>query len=410
MTRQRPSPENASTGRQTWTPAGRIGNDANGTRIGVRSTASSTAVVLCAVAAGPVAGGQLVLLGKPFGGAVGLPGAVVGYIVLTAVALGLLTAALSLWRWRPSRGIASASGVLVGVAVVVAGAVDAVVVFTVAVLVAGATMGPLLAMARALAADLGPGGFAVLPATAGGGLAAAAWLGSHYYEEPGSGLIIAGGLTAVLGAGAGLLSISRRGPLFPVRPAKIDIQPRSILSGYVAIGLAVGGTVLPALHLLLFRWNEFGSEQLGWLLFAAAPTIFVVALPGHRPAAVPILLILAAGGPLLIATAPGPVTLTIGLAVALMAAARAMTALDETMWATSTPADRGAAATVSTMVAAIAGLAGLGLVDLLDRLMDTGSALTVLAACVLIAALLFSRRQSRGRPNALGSASEGSAQ
>ncbi|QBS39246.1 hypothetical protein DMB37_03045 [Nocardia sp. CS682] len=357
--------------------------------------------MLCAVAAGPVAGGQLVLLGKPFGGVLGVPGAVVGYLVLTAGVLGLLAAALCLWRVRLSLDMASASGSLAGIAVVVAGVVDTVAVFTIAVLVAGAATGPLLLAGRALVAELGRGNFVLLHAAGAGGVAVAAWLSGHYYEEPGTGVLIAGALTTVLGVAAGLAGLRGAGGSPAVRVGQQAVPPRSVLIGYVAIGLAVGGTVLPALHLLLFRWNEFGAEQFTWLAVAVAPAVAILALPGRRPAAVPVLLILAAGGAVLVVTAPGPVTLTIGLAVTLAAAARAMTALDELVWETAPHAIG-----VCALVVATAGLAGLGLVDLLGRLIGTGSALTVLGMCVLIAAWLSGRPDQRLLPGTRGSSSE----
>ncbi|WP_159080448.1 hypothetical protein [Nocardia suismassiliense] len=357
--------------------------------------------MLCAVAAGPVAGGQLVLLGKPFGGVLGVPGAVVGYLVLTAGVLGLLAAALCLWRLPLSLGMASVSGSLAGIAVVVAGVVDTVAVFTIAVLVAGAATGPLLLAGRALAAEFGRGNFVFLHAAAAGGVAIAALLSGHYYEEPSTGLLITGALTTALGVAAGTVGL--RGTDGPTadRVVENSSPPRPALFGYVATGLVVGGTVLPALHLLLFRWNEFGAEQLSWLAFAAAPAVAIVALPGRRPAGAPVLLILAAGGALLVVTAPGPVPLAIGLAVTLAAAARAMTALDELVWETAPHAIG-----VCALVVATAGLAGLGLVDLLGRLIGTGSALTVLGMGVLIAAWLSGRPDRRLLPGTRGSSSE----
>ena len=153
---------------------------------------ASVSAALCAVAAGPVAGGQLVLLAKPLGGVVGVPGAVVGYIVLTGAVLGLFAALLCLWPVRSSVEMASVCGVLAGVAVLVAGAADTVAVFAVAVLVAGTLTGPLLVAGRTLAADLGRQSFVVMHATATAGLALAAWLAGRYYENPGTGVIAAG--------------------------------------------------------------------------------------------------------------------------------------------------------------------------------------------------------------------------
>lgn len=393
MAEHRASVGNADNGR-SWTPPKRIDGTGCDSRNRMRRNVSAGVAALCAVTAGPVAGGQLVLLAKPFGGVLGVPGAVVGYIVLTGAVLGLLAVPLCLWRIRLSVATASVCGVVAGVAVIVAGVADTVAVFTAAVLIAGVTTGPLLVAGRTLAADLGRGSFPVMHATAAGGLVVAGWLGGRYYEDPGAGLLIAGALTVVLGACAALLRPGPADRQYSSGITTLGAQPVAALSGYVAVGLAVGGTVLPALHLLLFRWNEFGTEQLTWLLVAATPAVFVVALPGRRPAAVPVLLILAAGGPVLVATAPGPALLTIGLAVTLMAAARATTALDEAVYLRVSAADRAVVAAGTAVVAATAGLAGLGLVDLLGRLFGTGSALTALAACVLVAAWLSGRRGS----------------
>ncbi|MFI6999242.1 hypothetical protein [Nocardia sp. NPDC050175] len=363
----------------------------------MRESAGAGAAALCAIAAGPVAGGQLVLLGKPLGGVVGLPGAVVGYIVVTAAVLGLLIAGLWLWRWGAVAGMASGCGVLAGSASIVAGSVDGVVSFTIAVLVAGVAAGPLLAIGRALAFELGRRGLVCTCAAVVVGMAAAAWLASRYYEDPAGGLIIAGALTALLGLVTGLLALPGPATLPPGRLAALGAGVRSALPHYLAAGLAIGGTTLPALHLLLFRWNEFGAEQCLWLSFAAAPAVGAVIAPGHRAEAVPMLMILAAGGTLLVAVAPGPVTLTIGLALTLSASSRAVAALDEGVRRNTTSADRSAAAGATAAVAVISGLTGLGSVDLLGRLIGTGSALTVSALGVLVAVWLSVRRSARRR-------------
>ncbi|MFE9581523.1 hypothetical protein ACFYO1_34460 [Nocardia sp. NPDC006044] len=329
-------------------------------------------------------GAQLALLGKPLGGVVGVPGAVVGYIVATAAGLGLIIAALWLWRRGATAAMASGCGVLAGGATIVAGAVDGVVVFTIAVLVAGAATGPLLAIGRALAFELGRMGLMCTCAAAVAGMAAAAWLAGRCYENPGEGLIIAGALTAVLGLATGSVAVTRAATLPPGRHATVGASVRPALPLYLAAGLAIGGTTLPALHLLLFRWNEFGAEQCRWLSFAAAPAVIAVIVPWQRAEAVPMLSILAAGGTLLVAIAPGPVTLAIGLALTLSLSFRAVAALDEGVRRATARADRSAAAGVTAGVVVISGAAGLGSVDLLGRLIGTGSALTISALCVLV--------------------------
>ncbi|MEU0876328.1 hypothetical protein [Nocardia brasiliensis] len=346
--------------------------------------AGAAAAVLCAIAAGPVAGGQLVLLAKPFGGVVGVPGTVVGYIAVTAAVLGLLIATPWLLWWGAKAAMASGCAVVAGGASMVAGTVDGVVVFTVAVLVAGAATGPLLAVGRTLAFELGRRGLVCTCAAAVVGMAAAAWLAGRYYEDPGGGLIVAGALTAALGLGTGLLALADAATFPPARHASIGAGVRSALPLYLAAGLAIGSTTLPALHLLLFRWNEFGPDQYRWLSLAAAAAAVAVIVPGRRVAAVPVLLVLAAGATLLVAIAPGAASLTIGLALTLSASARALAALDEGVCLGVARADRSAVAGATAAVAVISGLAGLGLVDLLGRLIGTGSALTVSALCVLV--------------------------
>lgn len=397
MTRNRASLGNADSGRRSRTPSERNVRHANGTRNG---KPASAAAALCAIAAGPVAGGQLVLLGKPSGGMIGVPGAVVGYVVLTAAVLGVLVAACWLWRLRSSAGTAGVGAILAGFAVLVAGVVDSAVLFTIAVLLAGAAAGPLLAAGRALAFDLGHRGPVCVHAAAMVGVAVAAWLAGRYYANPGGALIIAGALTSALGLITGLLAGRGAGVLPPGRFAALGAGARAALPGYLAAGIAVGGVTLPALHLLLFRWNEFGPEQCLWLSVAAAPAAVAIVLPGRRPDVVPVLLILAAGGTLLVATAPGPVTLTIGLALALSAGARAVTALDEAVCLRSAGAERTTVAGVTAAVAVLSGVVALGVVDLLGRLIGAGSALTVSALCVLIVVWLSVRHSARQRMHA----------
>ncbi|WP_378738061.1 hypothetical protein [Nocardia brasiliensis] len=386
-------------------------------------------ITVCAGAMlGPASGGQLVLLGKPLGGALGVPGAVIGYIALTGLVVGCLTVPLCLWLLRrySSTALAAAFAVLAGSATIISGLLPGIWLFTVGVLVAGACAGPLLIIGRALVADVDPRSLAGWHAVMIIGVALAAVLAVVYDGAPGNGLIISGSLGTVVAP----LSIRRvavprftgrsqdwwsPGSLGNSAPLAIAAdRPRlrrsSLLLGYAAVGLAIGGTTLPALHLLLFRWNALGTEQATWLLLAAIPAVLAVALPGRIDAVVP-LLILAAGGPLLVGTAPGALPLATGMAVTLTAACRAAALLDTTVFAGVALADRAAAAVVTAAVAVAGALVGLGMVDLLGRLIGTGSALAVLVLPILAVAFRCGRHAAvpTHRPSIPGLAPEGGA-
>ncbi|GAA5071092.1 hypothetical protein GCM10023319_01880 [Nocardia iowensis] len=368
-------------------------------------------IAVCAgVMLGPASGGQLVLLTKPLGGALGVPGAVIGFVALAGLIFGCLTVPLCLWLLRrySASALAAAFAVVAGSATIVAGLLPGIWVFTVGVLLAGACAGPLLIIGRALVANVDSRTLSGWHAVMITGVAMAAVLAVVYDGAPGTGLIITGSLGAVVAP----LSIRRRAapqftgrlrdwwslrqePLGYSAPLAITAdRPRlrhsSLLLGYAAIGLAIGGTTLPALHLLLFRWNALGTEQATWLLLAAIPAVFAVALPGRIDAVVP-LLILAAGGPLLVGTAPGALPLATGMAVTLTAACRAAALLDTTVFAGVGLADRAVVCVVTAAVAVAGALVGLGMVDLLGRFIGTGSALALLALAILAVAFRCGR-------------------
>ena len=111
---------------------------------------------------------------------------------------------------------------------------------------------------------------------------------------------------------------------------------------------------------------------------------------------------MAAGGTLLVATAPNRSMLTIGLAVTLAAAARAARGLDALVLARARPHRHDSVALpdprvggVTALIAAVAGGAGLGAVVLVGHLWGTGTGLTVLVPPVAAAAVLCCRRMSR---------------
>ncbi|MBF6135592.1 hypothetical protein IU501_21625 [Nocardia otitidiscaviarum] len=376
------------------------------------------ALVLAGAWAGPVAGGQLVLLSKPFGGVVGVPGAAVGYIAVTALVTGSVAAAVAVWR-RVSPSWVAVAGIVAGLAFIVAGMVTGPVPFVAALLVASAACGPLIALGRVVVWRQ-PRALAGWQVAMTVGVAVAAGTSAIWIETPGTALIVAGiavGLHSVLalgltraaeepipigaGASAGGGSDGSSGGRASAGAgvgvgagAGASVSIRLLLFGYATAGFVLGGTVLPALHLLLFRWEAFGADQVGLLLLAAVSAGIAVALPGPHVGAVPVLLILAAGGPVLVATAPGTAGAAIGIAVTLAAAARAARGLDRT--AATVPGHLWLPV-LTLLVVLAAGVLGLGAVTLLDARFGTGTALTALALPVLTAAALFAR-SARPRP------------
>lgn len=347
---------------------------------------SAGAIIVAGVMAGPVAGGQLVLLAKPFGGVLGVPGAVLGYIALTGLVVGCAGALLTLWR-PVSMRVAGVCALVAGMSFAVAGLVSTPWTFVLAVVIGCAGAGPLLVEGRAIAFEHAGALVAwhlVTAAAVAGSAATASWCA----ERPGTGLTTAGVVAGALGVLAlatepiAVQQVSRS----PGDPSGL---PRGLLIGYAAVGVLLGGTVLPALHLLLFRWNALGTEQTNLLLLAALSALLLAVLPGPDPSALSLLLVLAAGGPILVATAPGRVTLVIGIAVTLAAATRAARALDSAVSASACSPARAASVTTPTVV--IAGLAGLGLVVACGEFIGIGAGLTVLSIPALTGALLCIR-------------------
>ncbi|NNH68467.1 hypothetical protein HLB23_00965 [Nocardia uniformis] len=361
------------------------------------------ALVLAGALTGPVAGGQLILLSKPFGGVVGIPGTAAVYIALTGLVVGCATGLLTL-RHPLSARAAGCCAVVAGGAFAVAGLVSTLWLFVAVIVLACAAAGPLIVAARVFAfrqRALLTGGHIVTAVCVAGAAGAA----SLWFETPGAALVVVGLAAALLGG----VAILAKAPV-PHEESNdgSGAVPRRFLVGYATVGLLLGGTVLPALHLLLFRWNAFGAEQTDLLLLAALPAVLVVAIPGPDASAVAPLLILAAGGPVLVATAPGQATVVIGLAVTLAAAARAARGLDlalrardagtehhdaggrPAVGAGGAQSDRAAAITALTVT--LGGLGGLGLVVALGELFGTGTGLTALAIPALAAALLSGPR------------------
>ncbi|UGT44153.1 hypothetical protein LTV02_12505 [Nocardia yamanashiensis] len=417
------------------------------------ATIRRAALLAAAASAGPVAGGQLALLAKPFGGTLGIPGAAVGYLALTALLLGSVTGAAATRFPLPARG-AGGCAIAAGAAVAAAGSTTSPLLFTTAILLAAASVGPLLVTARIQSCSRRSWLTAWhLAMTAG--LAAAAALAAAGTRHPDAALLVAGIATVLCGVPLSILEPTRAqldsmpaanethtssgsapgrgtgsatptsratggepatGPASssgtgsatptsratggePATGAGLVGGTRSATAvaavtmgamtlGYAGLGVLVGGTVLPTLHLLLFRWDALTADQAALLLLAALPAVFVVALPGPHTTAIPILLLLAAGGPVLVATAPGRATAAVGLGLTLAAAARAAHGLDTVYLGRIR---RFGSAAVPFGLLTVAGVVGLGAVTVCGRWVGTGTALTLLAVPIALAAACYGR-------------------
>lgn len=354
------------------------------------SSRATAALLVAGMFAGPVAGGALVLLAKPFGGRLGIPGAVVGYVALTAL-LCACGAALLGPRLALAPRRAGLFALVSGAAILIAASVTHVGVFTAAVVIAALAAGPLLGCGRVSAVARGGRTLTGWHLAQWGGIGVAAGVAALSDTAPATALRVAGIACVLLGSvvllpesvAAQAISIRRGSDGESTSPG----WSRGLVAGYAGVGLAVGGTVLPGLHLLLFRWNALDAEQCVLLLLAVVPAIVVAALPAVEPDAIPLALIVAAGGALLIATAPGRVTLTLGLAVTLGAAACGARALDTAAGSVVSPAR----AVHTGLLSVLAALAGLGFVALIGASAGTGTGVTLLSLPVLLTALMCVR-------------------
>ncbi|MGV9678714.1 hypothetical protein ACWDSJ_25820 [Nocardia sp. NPDC003482] len=347
------------------------------------ATPSDWSAVAAGVGAGPVAGIALVLLAKPLAGVAGIPGVVSLYLAVTAFVLaGGTGAAMLLVRRGVPRLFRAGCGLLAGVGLVTAGSGQAVAAFAVGVLVTGAATGPLLIAGR-VAVLTGERAVGIWYAVMAAGLVGGSVLAGACARHPGYALSITGAVVLVTSIPLVINGFRRK---TPCRNPERATVPWPFLPAYLTAGAAAGLVVLPTLHLLLFRWNVLDAEQWRWLALAAAPAPPLV-LPRRRSGAVAPLLLLAAGGAVLIATAPGVWTLVVGLAVTVAALGRALAALDDTALAGA-----GIRVSAATALAGSAGaLTGLGTAAGLSRWWGTGSALTVGAALVALAAVAADR-------------------
>ncbi|GGV18446.1 hypothetical protein GCM10010182_44830 [Actinomadura cremea] len=372
-----------------------------------RRPAGTAAGLLAVAAAGPLAGGTVLLLADALGGVVRVPGDVVLYMAFTALVLGCAALVPVLWAVRrlPPRRVTAAGGALAGLAVALAGAVPAAPVFATGLLAAGVLAGPLLALPRAHAAR-SPGGPARVQAAALAGTAAAAWIATSWSDSPGTALLIAGAAAAVLAALAA--AVPDGGPASPsvrraarVRDALAARDVRAALPAYAAAGWIVGASLMGGLHLLTFRWNLVGGEPvryLAWALLAAPLPVVVARRAAGTPRIVPWALLAGAAAPVLMATAPDPALLAAGFAIATAAAGLAAAALDAAVLRPP-PGPRHPAAAGLTAVAAVAGgLAGFSCSVVLRGSLAEGSALTLTAVPPVLGALLALRVRGPAAP------------
>ncbi|WP_157126220.1 hypothetical protein [Nocardia mikamii] len=367
----------------TTPPAGaRPGSGATPAELPPASRTGMWLLAIAAAATGPMAGIEIVLLSKPLGGVVGLPGAVVGYIALSAGVLGGLTVVPGVrLRFTASSRRAGALAVAGGVGMLVAALFSSMPALLGGVVVAGVVAGPLLVTARAVA------GVRVCYAAVTAALLAGAVLAGACGRQPGEALFVAGSVVIAAGLSVSVRNTSFGGVAGGPRLAGTALRGAT---GYGAVGFALGATVLPALHLLLFRWEVLDPDQPARLAVAMVPAVLVVAAREYRLDAVPPLLILAAGGPVLVAIAPGAWQSMVGVAVTAAAGIRCLSVMDHQL-RQRLPGSEQWWSAVTGLVVAVGGICGLGAAVACGRLWGTGSALTLAGVPVLLAALAVAR-------------------
>ncbi|WP_405182857.1 hypothetical protein OG225_18555 [Nocardia sp. NBC_01377] len=338
-------------------------------------------------------------MSKPIGGVLDIPGAVVGYVVVTAALLGCLTALAVPRLFRHTAARAGAwSGIGAGAALILVAVAAEPIFFTATTLAAGALTGIAYTTGRTAFGALGANARTTRHALNWLGLLGAATLARLSYDDPMSGLMVAG----VVAAGLGVLAIPLAMTPAPAAPVTGGTTAAgAVLLGYAAAGLALGVSFTPALHLLLFRWEVVGVDQMP-VVGAAAVAALVAVLAPLRRVSVALILVVAAGGPLLFA--PGPSTLAIGLAVTVAAAARATLELDRS---TDPRAVRPTA--LAVCAGGLGAVAGLAVAEALGAIFGAGTALTLTVVPVLaiVAASVIAGSVAAAKPRTQSPVSEG---
>ncbi|GAA0965810.1 hypothetical protein [Actinocorallia libanotica] len=307
--------------------------------------------IVGSAAVAPLALGSLVLLGDGLGTLLSFPGQVVGYMVAMGVLVGI---GVSPWvlRGEGHPAVRRLLCLLPGLSLLVMAALPAVPVFATLAMVIGLCVPTLLAMTRGGA---GRGmGYAGVAGAAGAVAVAAVW-----QDQPRLGLAVAGVFAVFTGAFSGPVPDSRRA----------FREVRWTLPAYAAVGWALGAVILPAARLLLFRFELFGADRMYHLLAAVAGGCLLAFLLGRLTDEVPSLLIAAAGGLLLVATAPWAAGIAVGAAVVFGAAMAALARLDRLA------AGRGAA--LSETAALLGALGAYGAEPLLRMFAGSGSVLAL---------------------------------
>lgn len=335
--------------------------------------------IVGSAAAAPLALGSLILLREGLGTLLGFPGDVVGYMVATGLLIGVGASPWAL-RGEGRPAVRRTLALLPGVSLLAMAALPVIPVFATLAMVAGVVVPLLFATTRG---GGGRGmGYAGAAGAAGSVLIAAVW-----QDQPRLGLAVAGVFALFSGAFSGPVADSRRD----------SREVRWTLPAYAAAGWAVGAAVLPADRLWLFRFELFGADRMYFLFAAAVAACLLAFVLGQLVDEVPMLLSVAAGGLLMVATAPWAVGIAIGLAAALGASMAAFARLDKLA------AGRGAALTSG--VAVLGGLAAYGADPLLRLFAGSGTTITLSAALLALltlwSAYLMPAAEAAGPPLAL---------
>jgi len=369
-------------------------------------------VTLCAALGAGSAVGAVVLLCDALSGVVGMPIKAVRYLSATAV----LSAAIAAWvgHRRPARGgmrLAAVCGGLACVSVLVAACVPTAAVFSAALILAGVPAGLALSATRTAFRPTASGALLWYAAVLAG-LAASAVVCALLPDDPDAALAVCAGAAATLHVP--LAVAGGRSPSPPRRAGSEAREaaplPAGSATGYAAVGFALAGTTVALLNLFLFRWTILGPGVPWRCAGALAAAALVPASlapfarrrtggrgPGRMPG-VPVLLVVAATGPILAATAPGGRTAAAGLAVAACAGALSAIALDARIRDTAPKRLAGAPTSMffAGAFAAVAWHWGLG------RVLSTENATVSMAIPIGLSALAVAAGTATGHRRGTG--------
>ncbi|GAA2730757.1 hypothetical protein [Actinocorallia aurantiaca] len=335
--------------------------------------------IVGSAAVAPLALGSLILLREGLGTLLGFPGDVVGYMVAMGMLIGV---GVSPWvlRGEGHPVVRRVLCLLPGLSLLVMAALPIVPVFATLAMVVGLCIPTLLALTRG---GGGRGmGYAGVAGAVGAVLIAAVW-----QDQPRLGLAVAGVFAVFSGAFSGPVPDSRRA----------FREVRWMLPDYAAVGWALGAVILPANRLWLFRFELFGVDRMYFLFAAVIAGCALAFLLGRLVDEVQLLLVMAAGGMLLVATAPWAAGIAVGAAVTFGASMAALSRLDRLA--------EGRGAALSATAALLGGLAAYGAAPLLGMFVGSGSAITLsaipLALLIVWSVYLTPATEAAGPPLAL---------